>query len=385
MDTFSTSELKRLTATQVGPCVTIYMPTHPAGIADQQDALRLKNLVGEAERRLTDQGLRTPEAKQLLEPLRELPAEAGFWGKRSQGLALFVANGHSSRFRLPESVAESVVVNRRFQVKALLPLVSAQHRFFVLALSQKQVRFLEGNRFTLKAVPVEGLPADITQALNYDTTDRGHPVHPAGRGDAAKNTGVFHSQGAERDTSKEDLAHYFRLIDGALRPTLRDQRTPLVLAGVQYLLPIYREVSAYPHIADVELSGNPDHLSELQLHERIWPLIQPQLDQVREDAAGKYRQLAGTGKTSADIREIVVAAAGGQIETLFVDRTAHLWGCYDPATGQVQCRDETQSAQPGEDDLLDLAAVQTALNRGVVFAVPRDQSPAPPIAAVFRY
>ena len=119
----------------------------------------------------------------------------------------------------------------------------------------------------MRLVTVDGMPRDMEQALNYDAGDRGHPANPAGRGDPAK-AGVPHSQGAERDTPKEDLARYFRRIDTALRPVLREQRAPLVLAGVQYLLPIYREVSSYPHITEPELPGNPDHLSEPQLHGR---------------------------------------------------------------------------------------------------------------------
>jgi hypothetical protein len=381
MDSFSASELKKLTTSQEGPCVSITMPTHAAGVDDPQDLLRLKNLVGEAERKLTERGMRGPDAKKLLDLVRSLPADSGFWDKRSQGLAVFVANGFWHRFRLPLQLEESVVVNRRFQVKSLLPLVGANARFFVLALSQKQVRFLEGGQFRIKAVTVDGLPRDMDHALNYDAGDRGHPANPAGRGDPGKG-GVPHGQGAERDTSKEDLAHYFRLIDAALRPVLRDQRDPLVLAGVQYLLPIYREVSSYPHLAEAELPGNPDHLNEQQLHDRAWPLIKPHVEKAKLDAGAKYRHLAGTGKTSADIRQILPATVGGQVESLFVDRAAHVWGAFDPATGEVHVHAEEQ---PGDDDLLDFAAVQTLLNRGSVFAVPRDDSPAPPIAAVFRY
>ena len=101
MDAFSTSDLKRLAAAQPGPCVSIFMPTHAAGPEGQQDALRLKNLLVRAERGLVDQGLRAPEAKKLLEPIRALPAEHGFWEKRSLGLAVFIADGLSNRFRVP--------------------------------------------------------------------------------------------------------------------------------------------------------------------------------------------------------------------------------------------------------------------------------------------
>jgi hypothetical protein len=377
MDAFSASDLRKLTADQKGPCVTIYLPTHPLAANGQQDALRLKNLVNEAERKLTDQGQRAPDAKQLLAPLRSLPADSSFWDRRSHGLALFLAEGVLHRYRVPLAFEEAVVVNRRFQVRPLLPLLATDDRFLVLALSQKQVRFFEGTRYGLKEVVVEGLPSDLTSALNYDAAHRGHPVNPSG-----SKAGWGHGQGAERDTAKEDLAHYFRLVDTALKPMLRDQRVPLVLAAVQYLLPIYREVASYPHLADVALPGNPEHLGEQQLFERTWPLVQPLAERAQQDAAAKYRQFAGTGKTSCDARQILAAAFAGQVESLFVDPAAQVWGRFDPATNHIEVRDGTGA---NDDDLLDLAAVQTLLSRGTVFAVPPARSPAPPIAAVFRY
>ena len=100
--------------------------------------------------------------------------------------------------------------------------------------------------------------------------------------------------------------------DAALRETLRDQRAPMILAGVQYLLPIYRDVSSYGFVAKDELPGNPDHLSEHELHSRTWPMIKAHVADAQQEAAAKYRKLAGTGKTSDDLRSIVPAAHQGQ-------------------------------------------------------------------------
>jgi len=348
-----------------------------AGPDGQQDALRLKNLLAAAERGLVDQGMRAPEAKRLLEPIRDLPAEHGFWEKRSLGLAVFITDGLWNHFRVPLSLEEAVVVNQRFQVKPLLPLVGVNDQYFVLALSQNRVRFLAGRQFGMQEVKVEGLPKDMAQALNFDSSERPSLAHTASRGQAGKASAVVHSLGGEREPSKDELAHYFRSIDAALRDALRDQRAPLILAGVQYLLPIYREVSSYGHIAPGELAGNPDHLSEHELHQRSWPLMQSYLEQARQEAVAKYQKLAGTGKTSDDLRQIVSAAHQGQIESLFVDRAAHTWGRYDAATGHLTVR-SSSAAEPGDDDLLDYAAVQTLLHRGTVYAVSAGQVPVPP-------
>ena len=384
MDTFSTSDLRRLTAAQQGPCVSIFMPTHAAGPDGQQDALRLKNLLAQAERGLVEQGVRAPEAKKLLEPVRSLPAEPGFWEKRSLGLAVFITDGLWNRFRVPLPLDETVVVNQRFQLKPLLPLLGVNDQYFVLALSQNRVRFLAGRQFGMQEVKVDGLPKDMAQALNYDSSERPSLAHAAPRSQPGKSSAVVHSLGGDREPAKEELAQYFRSVDAALRDALRDQRAPLILAGVQYLLPIYREVSSYGHIAHDEVPGNPDHLAEHELHERTWPLVQSYLEHARQDAVAKYQKLAGTGKTSDDLSRIVSAAQQGQVESLFVDRTAHRWGTFDAATGQLAVR-PSSAPEPGDDDLLDYAAVQTLLHRGAVYALPAEQVPAPPAAAILRY
>jgi hypothetical protein len=66
-----------------------------------------------------------------------------------------------------------------------------------------------------------------------------------------------------------------------------------------------------------------------------------------------------------------------------VAANAHQWGAFDPTTGKVDVHDEPQ---PGDEDLLDRAALDTFTNRGTVYVVEPAQMPdKSPIAAVFRY
>jgi hypothetical protein len=44
-----------------------------------------------------------------------------------------------------------VVVTDRFHIKPLLPLLSGDGRFYVLALSQSEVRLLQGTRYSVSA------------------------------------------------------------------------------------------------------------------------------------------------------------------------------------------------------------------------------------------
>jgi hypothetical protein len=164
---------------------------------------------------------------------------------------------------------------------------------------------------------------------------------------------------------------------------LKEEQAPLVLAGVEYLLPIYREVNTYQYLLDGGITGNPEGLSSENLHRQAWAQVEPYFKREQEAAAARYRQLAGTGKTSHDPKEIVPAAYHGRVESLFVAVGRQQWGDYDPGVNRVNLNSK---AEPGSSDLLDLAATQTLLHGGSVFAVdPSDVPDEALLAAVFRY
>jgi hypothetical protein len=383
-DSFETLDLRNLAAPREGPCVTFYLPTHAVGENGQQDAIRLKNLINTAERELVDGWLRAPAARDLLAPVAQLPADQQFWENRSHGLALFVEPGSLHKFRVSVPLNELALVSRRFHLKPLLPVVNSSQRFLVLTLSQRQVRLLEATLDDIEPLDVPGLPERMDQALNIDTVDRGSQVHSAMRGDAGKQAGVFHGQGGARETRKEDLALFFQMVDRAIGPVLRDEQAPLVLAGVDYLLPIFRDVCRYPHVAEPELTGNFDYSNLREVHEKVCPLVRPLFDRNRQEAISKYQRLAGTGHTGDDLSEIVGAAWTGRVETLFVAADDTKWGTFDDTSNTVVLHN---SWQRGDDDLLDIASANTFLNRGEVHLLNLSQMPAPnkPIAAIYRY
>jgi hypothetical protein len=54
-------------------CVSLYMPAHRAGRETEQDPIRFKNLLRQAEERLHAEGMRSAEARNFLkEPQRLL-------------------------------------------------------------------------------------------------------------------------------------------------------------------------------------------------------------------------------------------------------------------------------------------------------------------------
>jgi hypothetical protein len=193
---------------------------------------------------------------------------------------------------------------------------------------------------------------------------------------------VFHGH----DVSAQDkprILQWFRRVDDELSGLLAGESSPLVLAGVDSLFPLYREANSHPHLVEEGIPGNPEVLRADELHAQAWPLVEPIFARARERASARYLQLAGSGKTTSDVGEAVVAAHQGRVADLFVAVGLQVWGSYDPETQAVHIRDEPD---PGDEDLLDLAAIQCLLNGGAAYAVEPDQVPdGGTLAAVYRY
>jgi hypothetical protein len=119
MNTLNRDDLRTLMGKHKGLCVSIFMPTHRAGTETQQDPIRFKNLLREAEERLLASGLGTPEAHELLKPAQRLLWDVHFWRHQSDGLALFLSPEVFRCYRLPFDFEELVVVTDRFHIKLL--------------------------------------------------------------------------------------------------------------------------------------------------------------------------------------------------------------------------------------------------------------------------
>jgi hypothetical protein len=382
MDQFTKDDLRALLACSDTKCISLYLPTNRAPVEGRQDLIRFKNMVRETEERLTREGLRGADAKGLLAPLSRLLEDPAFWQYRSDGLAVFRSESMLRHYRLPMHFDELVVVAPRFHLKPLIPLFTEDAGFFVLALSQNAIRLIQGNRFCAWEEELGNIPTNLADALNYDDPERqlqfrGKTSSGAGRGNAV----TFSHGGIE--CCKEDIHRYFHQIDKGLKELIRPAGTPLVLAGVEYLLPIYREVNSYPHLFGKGITGNPDLLSVEELHARAWKLLQPNFQKAREEMIAQYNRLAGTGRTSHDIKEIIPAASQGQVEKLMVAVGIQVWGSYDPDRKTVEQRKEPGN---GSEDLLDVAAVQTILNGGTVYAEQPEAIPDEScVMAILRY
>ena len=385
-------ELKALMEQHEGPCITLLLPAHRTGAEIQQDPLELRNALHAVEKRLasgaTGHTLRSTQIDELLKPIQALQEDGQFWKHPGDGLAIFRSPQVFRAYWLPSTLKEHLTIADRFYLKPLLPYITDEGRFYVLALSQNDIRLLEGTHHDVHEVELpEKVPASLAEALKYDefSNEVGFYSSSSGAlvGKGGRRAAIFYGRGVGIDDTKDNLLRYFQQIDRGLHELLHEEHAPMVLAGVEYLLPIYREANTYPYLLDEFIPGNPDKLSEQVLHERAWQVVEPYLLRPQQEAAALFRDSLGTGLASDNISEIVPAASYGRIASLFVALNDEQWGTFDAATNTISVH---ETAKPGDVELLDLAARETVLHGGAVYAVKKEKMPGGGlVAGVFRY
>jgi Bacterial archaeo-eukaryotic release factor family 7 len=384
----SRSELRALMEQQIGPCISLFLPAYRAGAKVQQNPLRLRNLIREAEHHLLLNDLPIPQVEALLEPARELLGDELFWLHPDDGLAIFRSPNLFRTYWLPDHFKEQAVVTHHFFLKPLLHFLTDDGQFYLLALSHNHIRLIEGTRYGASEVTVpETVPRSLAEAMRYDESENELQYHSGSSGGVVGKGGrratLFHGQGVGTDDDKEQLLRYFQQIDRGLHAKLGDEHAPLVLAGVAYLFPLYRQANTYPHLLEEGVPGNPDKVSLETLRQQAWTIVEPFFAQARQEALTRYRESAAIGRASHTMREIVLAAYDGRIESLFIEAAQEQWGTFNPTTRMLHVH---LKARFNDDDLLDVAATQTLLHGGSIYMMEcMDMPDEGPLAAVLRY
>lgn len=379
-------DLDELVRYETAPCVSIFMPTHRAGRDIEEDPIRLKNLTVEAQRQLEQQGVRSAEARQMLDPARRLIEDTVFWEHQGDGLALFIRPEFMRSFRVPRVLEELAVVAERFHVTPLMPLLDIEHTYYALALSEGRVRLLCGGPIGLEEVDAPDMPKSFADLDRFIDEERQLQFHTVAQkfATAGQESAIFHGHGSASEDAavKQWLPEFCRMIDRGIEPILRTDQAPLVLAATEPLEAIYRRMNTYAHLLEPSVFGNFDHHNESMLHEITWPVARDHFTHRRDEALRRFHETAPAGRTT-QVAELVHEAPGGRVGMLLVAADGHLWGRFDPETLRVEPHHEYQ---PGDEDLINRAVLVCRAYGAEIYALPgRDMPEGMNVAAVYRF
>ena len=236
MDTVTKDDLKALSQVSEGPAVSLYLPTHRAGADVRENHIRFKNRVQEAARLLEAQELDPKAVDALLEPAQALVEDSEFWQQQADGLAMFLRSGESRHYRVPIELGELTVVAERYHLKPLMPLLSGDGRFYVLAASINRARLFGATRSGVSEVELpEGTPLSMDYATRFDDPEKSPQQHSTGGGgqgggrqgaDASGTT--YHGTGAGDDDKSERILRYLKMLENGVTDVLDEGSAPLL-------------------------------------------------------------------------------------------------------------------------------------------------------------
>lgn len=367
------------------PCITIYLPTHSSGVEvnEKHDFIVFKNLLQEATRELATMGMTTDEIDELLKPAHALLRDDSFWLNLSEGLAVFVAKGFFKTLKLPQPTKQELHINAAFHLSPLVPFVGHTDHFYLLVFSKNASAFYKGDAFGLQRMEVEGLPQGLNDVIHFEEKSARKLFR--GGGTATPGAGAnFHGHGSGLADDREYLMHYLTEIDQTLHTeVLGNERAPLVLAAVEYMVGAYRQASGYDHIAEKAIIGNYDHEDTQSLFRRAREIMAPYFKGRSKRALENYYNQLATPRTSSMPDKVIPASFYKQVADLFVEKDAHIWGSFDEQANVLAIHHEKQD---GDECLINLAVVNTLMNGGNVHILDAERMPKQAvIAATMRY
>lgn len=376
----SLKTLKPMLAAQ-GPCLSIYMTLSNA--PNQQgiktNSLQWRELMKSLGGKLEQYG---SQGRELVESVNDWEAIASSTEPQGKSIAVFRSTDIFQLAWLQGNVASRAVIGPHFYVRPLLPELVLDKTFYILALSQKNVRLLRCTSRTSEEAP---LPRSV--ATNYESyMDSVKPDHDsqhgAATGPVASGKATTTGTTQNRDNKDEYLAHFYKQIDRGLNETLRGKTDPVVLAGVEYEIAIYRTHNKYPYLAEESVEGAPNGLKSGDMHARALDAMARCYEKKTDEQLTEYNHRVGGGASNR-LKEIIPAAHEGRVLTLLVSDSKETTGAFDEATYTVKGR-ETGTSE--DEDLVNDAVVQTILHAGQVYVAPNNKMPnGAPLAAIYRF
>lgn len=377
-------DLKQMLASE-GPCLSVFMPlsSAPNNQSVKANALQWREIIRALEGRNKQFGAK---GRELLDSVADWDAVSPSSEPKGKSVAVFRSPDSFHVSWVEEAVPSRAVVGPHFYIRPLLPELTRDKTFYILALSQKDVRLLRCTTQSSEEVefPASTVPnfEEYMNSVKPDhVSERGAATGPASGGNKGVTTGTTAVR-ENRDNKDEYLANFFRQVDHGVNDCLKGKTDPLIPVGVEYEIALYRSVNKYLHLAEESVEGAPNSLKSGEMHARAIAAMLRCYEHKIDEALAEYDHKVGGGASNR-LKDVVTAAHEGRVLTLLVSDSLETTGKFDESTYTVTGR-ETGTSE--DEDLVNDAVVQTVLHAGQVYVAPNGKMPnGAPLAAIYRF
>jgi len=364
-----------------GPCITVLLPPYRPAAQSKSMAALLKTYCQDATRRLESQGISRSEINELMEPLQRLSENQEFAHGSHWGCAIFRSHEIFASLDGIDIAQPRLAVGACFELRQILTELHFPVEFYLLKLSQKEVALLRGTRSSLEALDLpRGVPRTLDEALEFKPPDHDLENRQTVKSSTGSMRAVRFGTGSGRETEKTYVADFFKAVDRGIRELVHARAVPLVLSAVDEDADLYRSASEYPYLMQATIHGAAKSpFSDEEVYRQALAIVRSDCVDRAVSNLVELKERMAPARFSTDLNLILRAAVEGRIGWIYLNQDAQALGCFDGARrgGRVNW---------GEEDLLNFAAVETILQRGLAFTLPAAKMPeGAAVAAIFRY
>jgi hypothetical protein len=366
-----------------GPCITLLLPPYRPGEPGEPAAALLKTDLQAAAQQLAARKIAEPLIAELLEPLRQLSHEDESQAGAAFARVIFRSAGVFRQFELPvpPSPTQACTVGGCFWIRPILASLALPANVYVLEVTKQAAALLACSFTEVTAVELpKGTPKTLEEALGFKAPDHDLINRSAAGPSTGAMRGVQFGTGSGRETQHAHLHDFYRTVDRGIIELLRWNQAPLVLAGVDEDVAIYRSVSTYAHLLDQGIHGSPGAaITPTQILRQAHDIVLFDVQRRTALELAASRERLAPARFSTDLHDILRAAVEGRVSDLYLDENGQRLGNFDGKVfgGRINWHDE---------DLLNVAAVETLARSGAVHSLPSHLMPSVSVAAAaFRY
>ncbi|MCE5186052.1 MAG: hypothetical protein LLF76_08010 [Planctomycetaceae bacterium] len=383
MNAFNPASIKELLEYENKPCVSLYMPAAEKGTDTRQSPVRLKNLLAQAQEQLIVNY--ADQQKNMADEFSQahgLVDNSLFWLHQKKGFVLFMAPGLFRYYRVHIPLKIRCTVGNAFNIKPLLALFTQKDRYYILALSQKSVRFYEAAAGDIAEREIPGLMRSIEELQKYEVREKQLQLYVMPTVPGTGVVGHGHATDMDGKEIKKHVSEFVKNVVSDVENYLQADRTPVLLCAEPFMHYLVTEHKPGFELMKEAVLVNPTHLDAEQILQRSGDIIQKNLADRTRTTLDRLAALMDTGWTIQNAEEIIPRAEEGRIETLFIDPDQPVWGFWNRDGGLIQIHEQPLDT---DQDLSDLAVLQTLLHGGQVYAVPTGAIRPGSMAAILRY
>lgn len=359
--------------------VSIYLSTHRRSPENDQDKIRFKNLVAEAEKQLQASSTKRDYAK-LIENLDAVLTDLDrrVWRHAEEGLAVFASEDAVYVRKLGYPVDDVAVASDRFYIKPLIRDFQYGGHCYVLALSKDRFEVYAANDCVLEKIE---LPEGVGNRLQdvFDDFDNRSSVNAGSYGGLEP---LFHGHGSKSEIVEKETVKFFRYVNDVFTEHFsRTNGYPVILVGLPQHQADFRAIATIPGLIERGIDTTPASMQETDLQAAACTIMKELRDSSIAKVLGMYGLHHSRGLATSDPSEIAHALMRRTVAVLFIEENGVVPGSMNEDTGAIS-RD---ASGQWSGDLADQFARLAFGGGGEVYSVTEDLMPSDTgVAAMLR-